>query len=181
MSKKETSPATGTSLENDPHKNAVADKIIAMLMGDEERPEDDDNDETYGGIPLSMVKEAGKALANRYCFAISTDEYGTLAAMITPTRYFEENGCCDDQDGPISDILPPRVGNAMEATWEFYDEKIKTPLDAAHELQAYGFVWNKAFQEYIDEGNDVKVLPMLKELDSSAQSKQAKKPRGPAL
>lgn len=136
---------SATVIDTDPARNAAADKAIAILMGEAEAS--DDKDAEYG-VPQNLVNAAGKALANRYCFAIS-DEDDMISAMITPIRYFEKNGCCDDQTGPIGHLLP-KCGELMESTWEIYDSAVKTPVQAAKHLQQQGFVWNRDFQDFID-------------------------------
>jgi len=136
---------SATVIDTDPARNAAADKVIAILTGDAEASDDDDSN--YG-VPQNLVDAAGKALANRYCFAIS-DEDDTVSAMITPIRYFEKNGCCDDQTGPIDHLLP-KCGELMESTWEIYDSAVKTPVQAAKYLQQQGFVWSRDFQDFID-------------------------------
>jgi hypothetical protein len=138
--------ATDTSIETDPGKNAAADKALAIIMGDE--PADDSDDADFG-VPRALIAEAGMALANRHYFAICA-EGGSLTAMITPIRYFEETGYCSDQTGPLGSLLP-HCGETMEATWEFYDTSVKTPVDAIKYLQKQGFVWNRDFQDFIDK------------------------------
>jgi hypothetical protein len=158
------------ALETDPAKNAAADKIIRIVMGDEERADDDDAD--YG-VPQVLLDQAGKALANRYCFAIS-EEDGSLNAMITPIRYFEEEGCCSDQTGPISHLLP-KCGEAMESTWECYRDDVHTPLQFSAYLKGLGFVWNKDFQDFIDK----KLTRELSAQEPAASVPKSTLPKGP--
>lgn len=172
----------GVALEADPIRNAIAETAIRMTLHDEDGVDNDRYDVDFG-VPEAMVKAAGKALANRFCFALAVDdpESGHMTAMITPIKYFKEEGCCNDQDGPVRGLLPPGFSNAMESTWDVPDD-VATAVEAARLLQSYGFVYNKDFQKYIDSGQDVKVLPFLKELDEPAVVKAApaaKKPKGP--
>lgn len=146
----------GVSRNDDPGANAAAEEVIAILMGDVDMADEDEADTSFG-VPLDLVRRAGVALANRHVFAIETDEDGAIAVMITPTRHFEETGYCSDQSGPVDDILPARMGNLAESQWEFYDPAIKTPLDAAKKLQDAGFVWNAAFQDFIDAKHTTKL------------------------
>ncbi len=113
----------------------VTDEVIENILKDGKSP----------GMPQD---QADKLLASLYCFALNNED-GYLTAMITPIRYFESHGCCSDQSGPIGQILD-KCGEAMESTWEFYDDAIKTPADAANYLMDKGIVWNKDFQDFID-------------------------------
>jgi hypothetical protein len=158
----------GVSVETDPAKNRSADEAIGIIMG--ELPQDESDDADYG-VPRALVNAAGKALANRYCFAICGEE-GYLTALITPIRHFKLEGACSDQSGPIDDLLPPRTVNASESTWEFYDPAIKTPLDAAKALQQAGFFWNRDFQEFIDSS----LTKDLSSLEQPAAKKAAPAP-----
>ena len=125
-------------------------------MGDLPRSEDDDAE---WGVPKALLDKAGKALANRYCFAVE-DMEGDIAVMITPTRYFVENGCCDDQTGPIDHLLP-RAATMMESCWELYEDGIDTAADAALHLQKLGFFWNKGFQDFIDASQTQSIAKAL--------------------
>ena len=173
-----SAPYIGPALETDPAQNAVADKIIDILVGDAESPDED----AYYGIPDDMLKAAGKALANRYCFAVCVEEEEYAdepLVMVTPIRYFEENGCCDDQSGPISDLLP-RCAEAMESTWEIYHDSVNSPETAAAYLQSLGFVWNKDFQEFIDNKWTDKIEQSLTEAaQAGSQNTKGVKPPKP--
>lgn len=170
----------GVALETDPIRNAIAEKAIRMTLNEEESADSDRYDVDFG-VPEAMVRTAGKALANRFCFALAIDdpESGALSALITPIRFFKEKGHCNDQDGPVRDLLPDGFHNAMEATWHAPDDL--SPLEVARELQKAGFVYNRDFQKYIDKCQDVPVLPLLTELDAPAAPKAAPaaKPKGP--
>ncbi|MBI1216561.1 MAG: hypothetical protein GC185_12185 [Alphaproteobacteria bacterium] len=162
---KPAAPASGLYVETDPAKNAAADKALRIIMGDEEGADYDDDDASYG-VPDALVKQAGKALANRYCFAVS-EEDDMLSAMITPIRYFEEEGCCSDQTGPIYDLLP-KCAELMESTWEIFEEGVDTPVKAAQYLQSLGFRWNRDFQDFID-ASQTKTLAAALAPDDTAQ------------
>jgi hypothetical protein len=133
-----------------PMANEAADKAIAIIMGDEERAdtEDEDFEGSEWGVPKDVLDQAGKALANRHCFAIC-DQDGSLTANITPIRHYEAEGACSDQSGPIRHLLP-KCGEAMESTWECYQKGVDTPGALAKFLQAQGFQWSREFQEFID-------------------------------
>jgi hypothetical protein len=150
---------------------AAADKIIRIQMGEEEGSED--RDAVYG-VKESLVKQAGKALAARYCFAMcgDADEEDGMYAMITPIRYFEARGCCSDQTGPIGDLLPD-FADVMESTWECCDESVTSIEEAAKRLQSYGFVWNRDFQDFICKDYTAR-------LETALSGAKSAKPKGPS-
>lgn len=134
----------------------VTEDIIDDLMNDGFSP----------GMPQD---QADKVLAGLHCFAICMAE-GFPTAMITPIRYFEQTGYCDDQSGSIGGILTGCY-ELMEATWGFEDiDTIKTPVDAANHLRKLGITWRKDFQDFIDSS-------VTKELEVWAQSA----PKAPAV
>lgn len=151
----------GTFIETDPAKNAAADKVIATIMGDNQDFDAQD----------ALVAEAGKALANRYCFAICTQEE-MITAATTPIRYFEEDGHCSDQTGPIYHLLP-KCSELMESSWEFNDSNIKTVVDAAKYLQQLGFVWSKSFQDFMDKSVTKELEAALEGVAEPAAEKTA--------
>lgn len=168
---------SATVHETDAAKNAAADRIVELLLMDEYGPaEADDLDESGYGVKQELVDAAGRALANRYCFAIM-DMDDELTAMITPVAFYEQRGYCDDRTGPIHDLLPG-CADVMESTWEFCDPKVKTPVDAAKYLQELGFVWDRDFQNFVDASQtaalEKHVAPRVK--DEPAP----KKPGGPS-
>jgi hypothetical protein len=134
-------------VDADPARNEAADRVVDILTG--EAPFDD-SDEADWGVPKELIAKAGRALANRYCFAVERNGDGELSVLITPIRHFEKEGACSDQSGPVDHLLPPKMGNLSESTWEFYAEWIRQPIDAARELQRHGFYWNRDFQDFID-------------------------------
>lgn len=134
--------------ETDPAQNAAADAVVAILMGD--APEAAADVDSEWGVPSTLIAKAGRALANRYCFAVEKDEDGKINVLVTPIAHFEAEGACSDQSGPIDHLLPPSHGSVSESTWEFYVRSLDTPLKVAVELQRYGFVWNRDFQDFID-------------------------------
>jgi len=160
---------SGFALETDPAANAAADQVIDILMGDLPSSEADDAE---WGVPKALLDTAGKALANRYIFAV-LDEDGEISVMTTPLRYFEKEGCCDDQSGPIADLIP-KGGELMESTWEIYDDSVKTAADAAKYMQEQGFVWNKDFQNFIDPAPVAEIEQALKPAAKPAQNGGAK-------
>lgn len=159
-----TKRISATIIETDPAANAAADKAIAIIMN-EEPAEDDDNDDAPWGVPQSLLDTAGKALANRHVFALMGEEEGggdVPMAMITPLRFYQEEGHVSDQSGPISHLLP-RAAEAMESTWEIYEKGIKTPVEAAEYLQSLGFQWSRDMQNFIDAS-------LTKELEARIQA-----------
>ena len=130
----------GTTIHSDEEQNIAADAVIDFIMSGAD------------AVPPNLLKDAGEALANRYCFAICYDETADdyFCAMVTPLRYFEETGVCSDQTGPISHLLP-KCTDVMASTWEIQDRKIKTVADAARYFQKLGFIWHKNFQDFIDD------------------------------
>jgi hypothetical protein len=154
------------SIETDPAKNKAADKVADILLNG---PWDESDDSNYG-VPQALVEEAGKAIANRYYFAINNNEGYGMSVCTTPIAFFEKDMGCD-QDGPISHLMPPRCVNASEAEWEFWNSPVETPMDAAKAFQKAGFFWNRDFQDWIDKS-------LTKEL--SVLEAKAEKPTAPA-
>jgi len=140
--------AAGPVIETDPAKNAAADAVIRILMGEDPAADYDDPDADWG-VPNKLVEEAGLALANRHCFAIMAEEGDIPYAMITPIRFFEQEGHCSDQSVPVHELMP-KCGEAMESTWEIYEKGVDTPVEAARYLQSLGFQWDRGFQDFID-------------------------------
>src|SRR5690606_2599217 len=120
-------------LESDPAANAAADKVVAIIMGDEKGVGPDGWD-----VPQSLLDTAGRSLANRHVFAMMGEEMGgedgIPYAMITPKVFFEREGHVSDQTGPVHDLLP-KAAEAMESTWEIYSGA-KTPVEGAEYLQS---------------------------------------------
>ena len=149
----------------------AADRIIDILVGDAPYSEEDDAE---WGVPKALLDTAGQALAGRYIFAVEEME-GEISVLTTPLRYFEKNGCCDDQTGPIGHLIP-KGGELMESTWEIYDDSVKTAGDAAKYMQDQGFVWNRDFQNFIDSSVTAEIEQALKPAaqDKPAQNRGAK-------
>lgn len=161
-----------TLLETDPEKIKIAKAFIGseskdglldgILSGSELEAYDNCRE-----IPDRLIEEAGIAIANLHCFAISEmDE--ELMAWITPIAHFEKYECCSDETGPISDLLPD-FAEAMESCWECCDPALKTPEKIAQRLQQLGFCWHKGFQEFCDGISDerltVDLSKVLKPID----------------
>lgn len=161
--------AFGPSIETDPAANDAANEAIAIIMGDVPGAEDDDAD---WGVPQALLDKAGKALANRYVFAVSNED-GEISVMTSPLRHFVEEGCCSDQTGPISHLIP-KGGELMESTWEIYDGSVKTAADAAQYMQNCGFFWNKDFQNFIDSSLTEEIATALKPAEKPANKSGAK-------
>lgn len=160
----------GPYIETDPAANAAANEALAIIMGDLPYSEADDAD---WGVPQALIDKAGKALANRYIFAVSNED-GEISVMTSPLRHFIEEGCCSDQTGPISHLIP-KGGELMESTWEIYDANVKTAADAAKYMQDCGFFWNKDFQNFIDPALTEEIAAALKPAEKTPE-KTAEKP-----
>ncbi len=162
-----------------PIANEAADEAIAIIMGDKPRANTDGEDfeGSEWGVPKKILDDAGKALANRHCFAICGED-DSLTALITPIRVFKEEGHCSDQSGPVGHLLP-KCGQAQESTWECYEKNVKTPADFAKYLQAQGFQWSRDFQDYIDasltKGLDQQIAAMEDEPSPKEAAQQVMK------
>jgi hypothetical protein len=128
------------AFESDRAKNDAADKVVAYMTGETDEPEDYREKDR-------LVDEAGRALANRYCFAVSQAD-GIIYCMMTPGRYFERTGACSDATGPLSHLMP-NCSEMCDATWEIGG--VNTPVEGAKYLHSLGFVWNSGFQDVIDD------------------------------
>ncbi|MBL1147713.1 MAG: hypothetical protein HND56_12730 [Pseudomonadota bacterium] len=159
----------GPYIETDPAANDAANQAISIIMGDLPYSEDDDAE---WGVPKAVLEKAGKALANRYIFAVE-DMDGEIAVMTSPLRYFVENGCCSDQTGPISDLIP-KGGELMESSWEIYEKGVDTAVDAAKYMQKQGFFWNKDFQNFIDASQTADIAKALAPAEKPANKSGAK-------
>ncbi|MEZ0226852.1 MAG: hypothetical protein ACAH83_20010 [Alphaproteobacteria bacterium] len=130
--------AAGAFLETDPEKNKAADQIIAA---------------DYEDVDRSLLKKAGRALANRYTFAVTdqmADEFDvSFYAIITPTKYWKDEGCCYDQPSPIDHLLPNGEDANDCGTWIF-EKNYASAAALAKDLQNRGFTWDKDFQNFID-------------------------------
>lgn len=131
-----------------------------------------EDDDAEWGVPKAVLEKAGKALANRYIFAVE-DMDGEIAVMTSPLRYFVENGCCSDQTGPISDLIP-KGGELMESSWEIYEKGVDTAVDAAKYMQKQGFFWNKDFQNFIDASQTADIAKALAPAEKPANKSGAK-------
>ena len=70
--------------------------------------------------------------------------------IITPKKYWDNEGYVYDQHIPLDHLLPEDLGEAMEATWASVERDGENPLVLAAQLMAKGFVWDKDFQDFID-------------------------------
>lgn len=156
-------------IETDPAKNLAADEVIRRIMGDITEDESEDLD---WGVPKKLLDDAGKALANRHLFALSAEGGDEVYAMITPIRFYQEEGHLSDQSGPISHLLP-RAGEAMESTWEIYEKGVKTPVQTAQYLQSLGFEWSRDFQDFIDSSLTKEIGKAVEALEDKAAPAKA--------
>jgi len=159
---------SNTSVETDPVKNAAADKVIAII-------EDymiKEPDGMYFDIPKKLLEDAGKALANRFYFAVGDE--GSVA--VTPIKYFEHKGCmCEDfEPWPINHLIPNCI-TTQEPYRDIANAALRTPLDVAKYMQQLGFVWNRECQ------NEV-AAELTKELEVLEQAIVKKhKPSNPGM
>jgi hypothetical protein len=154
--------------------NEAADKAISMIMNDAPREdtEDEDFEGSEWGVPKDTLETAGKALANRHCFAINGNDDDGLTAMITPIRFFQEERHCSDQSGPVGHLLP-NCAAATDSTWECSAPGVKTPLDFAQYLQKQGFQWSRDFQDYIDASHTEDLSKKVTALEDKMSPKEA--------
>ena len=172
---KASAPALSTpEMIYGPIANEAADKAIAIIMNDEPRAEteDEDFDGSEWGVPKKLLDDAGKALANRHCFAISGEDEDCLSAMITPIRFFQEEGHCSDQSGPVGHLLP-KCAEEMESTWGCYEKSVKTHADYAQYLQKQGFQWSRDFQNYIDASLTEEISKKVAAMEDAPSPKAA--------
>lgn len=146
-------------LVTDAKQNAAADKVMAWFDGEEDEPDYKVKDQ--------QVIDAGRALANRFYFAVSESD-GMIYAMMTSAKYFEKTGAASESSGPLSHLMP-KAEEMSEASWQILD--VKTPAQAAVYLQQQGFVWNSKYQEIIDGDQTHAVEKALKN-----EAKAAAKP-----
>ena len=79
-------------LITDAAQNAAADKVMAWFDGASNEPED------YK-VKDKQIADAGRALANRFYFAVSESE-GMIYAMMTSAKYFERTGASSNPPAP---------------------------------------------------------------------------------
>lgn len=141
------------SIDSDPDRNAAADEVISLLRRGREE------------IVPDLLKKAGKALANRFFFAIDAEGLAAgegLIVQVCPIYFFKREGYPQETACPIDHLLPGCVKaiTEEEAYYKFTDPAMKTPLDAALYLQQLGFIWNRKLQDFVDETltDELKVL-----------------------
>lgn len=113
---------------------------------------EDYDDEAAEKMEQRMSRLDPVALAAQYTFAISIDpDNGDgSVAIITPTCYWKDEGCCYDQESPLRDLLPEGSDDLNGCgTWEIPEHG--EPVELAFELLRRGFVWDPDFQRFIDE------------------------------
>lgn len=134
------------ALEKDPAKNAAADKIMAQLA---EREDEE--------VPERLLKAAGRALANRFIFAVSiNDPQEGLYAVVAPVNAPDWDQHLEQY---IDHLMPSRNREVMEATFEFQDYPDVASVVA--DLQRRGFIWDREFQQNLDAHTGVSIMPQL--------------------
>ena len=98
----------------------------------------------------TLLDTAGDDLASHFVFAYCGQDESMPCWIITPKKYWDNEGYVYDQHTPIDHLLPADLGEAMEATWASVERDGENPLVLAAQLMAKGFVWDKDFQDFID-------------------------------
>lgn len=163
--------AATPAIETDPAKNAAADKIIKKLMtsGSDEEEE----------ISQNLLKKAGKAIANRFTFAIGGTPGGEM--MDGMFAEFSPPGDYDAHlEHVIGHLMPKDCGGeALELTFDF--SEYKDPVKLVSDLQKCGFVWDRGYQAQMDMNADVQHLPALEKAFGVAQpASQPCQPKPPS-
>lgn len=169
---KTPSETTITQHDTDPERNRAADAVIARMLP---------GGNAYNFIPSDdpLVAKAGKALANRFTFAIKKseedDEDGNgfgFYAIITPTAYWKKTGYCFDQESPLDKLLPEGEDVNGCGTWVIDAKAAGSAAGLAKMLIARGFAWDQKFQDFIE--------PSLTKTVLSAYQPQ-KAPKAPSV
>lgn len=128
----------------------AADKIIDLLLGESEWREDP-NIET-------LLKTAGDKLAGKFVFACYFDEDYQSVWIITPIKYWKDDGYVYDQESPIDHLMPANAGDVNGCgTWAI-DNDTMDPIERAKYFHDKGFVWEESFQLQIDDSDDAEEL-----------------------
>jgi hypothetical protein len=152
------------SIETDPAKNKLADEALASYNAMDEASED--------GTADAKAKKAGKAFANRICFA-----YCAMDKMMGPAWITSPAGseCHSDIHIPLEHLLPAFAGEAMENTWDLTGDPL-SPLERALDLMSRGFIFDRDFQAFID-ANELWLADAIEQ--GRAAELAAKKPAPP--
>ncbi|MEZ0226075.1 MAG: hypothetical protein ACAH83_16085 [Alphaproteobacteria bacterium] len=153
------SETTITQHDTDPERNRAADAVIARMLP---------GGSGYDFIPSDdpLVASAGKALANRFTFAIKKSEEDEedgwgFYAIITPTAYWKKTGYCFDQESPLDKLLPEGEDVNGCGTWVIADKAAGSAAGLAKMLIARGFAWDLKFQDFIEPSLTKTVLSAL--------------------
>lgn len=112
------------------------------------------------------------ALANQFIFALTSEDESIV--IISPLKYFETDGVCYDQESPIGHLLPDDSDDLNGCgTWQIPTDL--TPTELAVDLMARGFVWNKAFQDFIDADAMSFMTPILEQRELEKTTPKAAK------
>lgn len=85
------------------------------------------------------------AWANQFIFALCED-----IVCICPKKFFEDEGCCYDQESPIGHLLPLGSDDVNGCgSWELCFPGSGT--SHAIELMELGFRWDPSFQQFMDD------------------------------
>ncbi len=143
-----TKPKSTGPIETSPAKNAAADKVIAMMLDED------------GGLSWRepLIEKAGKALANRFIFAVSKTEEDSevlFYARIVPMKYWEERkDAYYEAPSPINHLLPgfddlAECGGPPE-WWAITEDGPSSATEMAKKLTKLGFIWSEDLQNNID-------------------------------
>jgi hypothetical protein len=169
--KKFTKPKESGPIETSPSKNAAADAVIQMMF----------DDELSWREPL--IEKAGKALANRFVFAVSkTDDTGEelFYARIVPVKYWQEQkDYYYEGQSPIRHLLPEaedlaECGGPPEM-WIFPEGGPSSATAMAEKLAKFGFIWSEGLQDNVDAGY-AKELKMWATKSAAKKGAQTPKP-----
>lgn len=136
-----------------------------------------EDDDLYEDLMEKVENFDKTAIANQYTFAVIKAE-DFLIATITPTSYWLTEGCCYDQGSPIGHILPDGSDDLNECgTWVIPQYQDSTPIELAKFLLSKGFVWDKDFQDFMDETSLEPTMNQLEELLNTGNADVWYKPR----
>lgn len=115
------------------------------------------DEEEDGDLDAKARKLDGVAWANQFIFAMGD---GGEYVFISPLKYYEDEGCCYDQESPICHLLPSESDDVNGCgTWEI--PFAGTPTDLAAHLMSLGFLWREDFQSFIAKDAMAVMQPVM--------------------